>query len=285
MTIEQINEFLTTKLPIGYEVTYGQLVSAVLIIIGARVLFWAFKVVIKRRVKRDKLEKGNAWAIVQIVKYISIIVTILLVFEAVGINITLLLAGSAALLVGIGLGVQEIFKDLLSGILLLVEGTVAVGDIIEAEGIVGRVESIELRKTNIVTRDNISIIVPNNKLVTHNVINWSHNKQASRFKLVVGVAYGSDVELVKQLLEQAAKEHPNTNNERPTLARFYDFGDSALVFELLFYTNNMFIIENIKSDIRFAIDRLFRQHNITIPFPQRDVHHYGLNDMAINKNQ
>ncbi len=270
---EESPNFLLHEFSYGsYTVAVWQLVALVVVLISARVLLWVIKKVINRRVALKKIEQGNAWAIFQIIKYMVIVLTILIALETVGINITLLLAGSAALLVGIGLGVQDIFKDFLSGILLLLEGTVTVGDIIEVDGIVGKVESIELRKTNIVSRDNISIIVPNNKLVQHNVINWSHNKQATRFNLKVGVAYGSDVQLVQKLLAQAANDHPQTSSERKAWARFHDFADSALVFDLLFFTEDMFAIEDIKSEIRFTIDGLFRANNIKIPFPQRDVH-------------
>ncbi|MFT7031218.1 MAG: small-conductance mechanosensitive channel [Marinoscillum sp.] len=202
--------------------------------------------------------------------------------DSIGVEITLLLAGSAALLVGLGFGIQQIFNDVVSGILLLFEGTVSVGDIVEIEHIVGKVQRIALRTSIIQTRDHISIIVPNSKLVSDNVINWTHNRSQTRFNIKIGVAYGSDVPLVMRLLEEAATaQKAVAKNPKPN-ARFIDFGDSALMFEILFWSDKMFEIEFIKSAIRVEIDALFRTNNVIIPFPQRDLHLKTVTTLPVN---
>ncbi len=227
---------------------------------------------IQRRVKSGKFDKGRGHAFFQILRYMIIIMTILFGMDMVGIKLTLLLAGSAALLVGIGLGLQQVFNDIVSGILLLFEGTVTVGDIVELNSVIGKVKAISIRTSRIETRDKIIIIVPNSKLVSDNVINWSHSRRPTRFKINVGVAYGSDVPLVMRLLCEAASQHADVEKTPEPIARFSDFGESSLDFELLFFCKKMFDGEFIRSDIRVAIDEKFRKNNVTIPFPQRDLH-------------
>lgn len=228
--------------------------------------------VIKRRINLNKFDTGRGEAFYQIIKYIIIVVALITSMDILGIKLNLLLAGSAALLVGVGLGLQQIFNDIVSGILLLFEGTVSIGDIVEVNNIVGRVKKISLRTSNIETRDSIVIIVPNSRLVSDNVINWSHKRTETRFNIKVGVAYGSDVKLVLKILKEAADENPDVLSNNKTSARLVDFGESSLDFELLFYTNKMFEIEFVRSEIRVAIDEKFKQQGITIPFPQRDLH-------------
>lgn len=252
------------------------IIGLVVIALVARLVLKITQRIIDNRLS-EVFDKGRSKSIYKLFSYFIIVVFSLLALEFIGLEITILLAGSAALLVGLGLGIQSIFNDFVSGILLLFEGTISVGDIVEVNGLVGKVKNIYLRTSEIETRNRIVIIVPNHKLVSENVINWSHNREITRFSIFVGVAYGSDIELVKRLLEESACEHQNIVTSSPPVARFIDFGDSSLNFELLFFSVEMFKIEFIKSDIRFIIDRKFREHNITIPFPQRDVHIYNSN--------
>jgi small-conductance mechanosensitive channel len=138
-------------------------------------------------------------------------------------------------------------------------------------GTVGTVRRIGVRTSLVETRDNMTIIVPNSKLIGDVVTNWSHDEDKARFKIVVGVAYGSDTALVKKLLLQVAQEHPKALKRPAPIVRFVNFGDSSLDFELHFWTKEFIRIEDIKSDMRFETDRLFRENDISIPFPQRDV--------------
>lgn len=272
--MEEIKKILELRLfeYHSIQIKVDHLVALGLVFLGTKLLLAIFKRVINRRLITDDVDRGRAKSVFQLVQYIVVLSAIILALEAVGIKLTFLLAGSAALLVGFGLGIQDLFNDFVSGVVLLFEGTVSVDDVIEVDGIVGQVKTIDLRTSKIETRDHIVIIVPNSKLVGESVINWSHNRKNTRFLIKVGVAYGSDVNLVKELLEEAAKEHELVTQHPEPVARFVDFGDSSLDFQLIFFSREMFSIEFIKSDIRFIIDRKFREKGVTIPFPQRDVH-------------
>lgn len=248
------------------------LVGLLVIFILTRIILWLLKRIIKQRISTKKFDAGRGMAIFQIAKYVIVTGAILFAIDSMGINIGLLLAGSAALLVGVGLGLQQTFNDLISGVILLFEGSVTVGDIVEINGIVAKVKEINIRVSQIETREGISILVPNSKLTMDYVINWSHNRTDTRFSLKVGVAYGSDVEKVRSILEETASKHPGVTTKQKPSARFIDFGDSSLMFELIYWSSDMFNIEKIKSDLRFDIDREFREQNVTIPFPQRDLH-------------
>ncbi|KPM49536.1 mechanosensitive ion channel family protein [Jiulongibacter sediminis] len=249
------------------------LLLVVIILITTRILLFSIKSILNRLVTRKALDERNKESFWLLIKYFIWVIAIVLSLEAVGFEITLLLAGSAALLVGLGLGLQQIFSDIVSGVFLLVEGTVKIGDIMEVDGIVGRVTEINLRTSEILTRDGIVIIVPNHKFITENVVNWSHNAFLTRFDIKVGVAYGSDPEQVKRILTECAEEHPDVNTTaHAPIVRLTNFGDSSLDFQLLFWSSNGFLIENTKSELRFMVVKKFRDENVEIPFPQRDLH-------------
>jgi small-conductance mechanosensitive channel len=250
-----------------------QIVIGIAIILVTKLILMVTKKIIGRTWQARKLNKGGQHSLFQLIKYFLWIVAIVLVLETLGVKVTFLLAGSAALLVGIGLGLQQTFNDIISGIILLFEGSIKIGDIIEIDGKVAKVLSIELRTSQVIDRNDIVVIVPNSKIVTDKVINWSHNTEDTRFSITVGVAYGTDVDLVINVLEKSASEHPKclTKRKQP-IARFIDFGDSALLFELLFWSDDLFRIDQIKSDIRRIINRKFNENLIQIPFPQRDLH-------------
>lgn len=264
------SELISTE---NFSVTVYELVFSLIIIIVTIVINRLIKRLFQRSNMRKRFDLGSLHTIRQIIRYFLWVIAISLILETIGIKITFLLAGSAALLVGIGLGLQQIFQDILSGIAILIEGTLKVSDIVEIEGgIVGKVKEIGLRTSKIETRDNIIMIVPNSKFITENVINWSHMESRTRFNVPVGVAYGSDVMLVKKVLLECADKHQDVTKIPKPFVRFNDFGDSSLDFQLFFWTTNAFYVENIKSDLRFAINKIFIENKIQIPFPQRDVH-------------
>lgn len=257
----------------GFDFKYFNIFNAIITILIFRIIkILIKKFILKGYFKRNNIDQGSQFAITKVFTYLITIFTILFVLQALGLKITILLAGSAALLVGIGLGLQQIFNDLICGVILLLEGSVKVNDVIEADALIGKVTKIGLRTSIIITLENISIIVPNSKITSENVINWSHNKPIRRFAVNVGVAYGSDVDLVIKTLKEAASSIKSVNNEYPIDIRFNDFADSSLNFKVLFWTSELMQIESIKSEIRYNIDKLFRANKIAIPFPQRDVH-------------
>jgi small-conductance mechanosensitive channel len=250
----------------------SRIISAILILLIARFIVWMFKrIVLGRYYAIKKVDPSTQYAINQLLTYILFVIAVFIALENLGLQMTLLWGGAAALLVGIGLGLQQTFNDLISGIILLFERTVEVGAVVQIDGEVGRVRKIGLRTSIVETRDNQAIIVPNSKLIVDIVRNWNHNDDKVRFTVKVGVAYGSDTEIVKELLIKCALEHPRVLHEPSPFVRFLNFGDSSLEMELHFWSNDLMPIENIKSDIRFAIDKVFREKGITIPFPQRDL--------------
>lgn len=273
--MESINQFLEIELlhVKDYTISVYTLLSIVLIIIFTKVVLFIIKKAIFRKHSQRKIDKGNAFALFQIFRYIVWVISFALILEALGISITVLLAGSAALLVGVGLGLQQTFNDVISGFILLSERSIKVGDILEIDGDVVKIQLIGLRTSKGLNRDEISIIIPNSLIATNKVINWSHQSKLTRFKINVGVAYGSDVALVCKILEESAKAHPEVNKEDEIDIRFQDFGSSSLDFVVMFYSKSIFSIEKVKSDIRKNIDQNFRKNNITIPFPQVDLHY------------
>lgn len=246
------------------------IVIAILITLA---LLWIIKTILFRKKRTmDPARLGSLFSVFQIIKYMVWIITILIILESFGIKLTVLLAGSAALLVGVGLGLQSTFNDFISGIILLFEGSIRVGDILEVDHDIIKITRIGLRTSEAMTRDDIVIIIPNSIITNNKVINWSHQSHKTRFRIRVSVAYGSNIDLVEKLLRESAAEHPEVVDPSKIKGRFLDFGNSSLDFELLFFSKNIFRIENVKSDIRKTINRKFIENKITIPFPQMDLH-------------
>ena len=229
------------------------------------------KLWLKRQVKRKKIDSSTSVSLLNISKYFIWVIVIVFIFQSVGFNLSILLAGSAALLVGIGMGIQQLFNDFASGLILLVERQVKVGDFIEADSLEGTILEIGFRTSIVKTRDNIRIIIPNSKLVSGNVINWNHSESSSRVHVDVGVAYGSDTQEVRKILFDCATNVKNVIQEPKPEVQFVNFGDSSLDFRLFFYIKDPFAREFIKSDLRFRIDAEFRKAGIQIPFPQVDI--------------
>jgi small-conductance mechanosensitive channel len=269
------SEFLSYELlRIGdWELHVGNILMTGLVVM----ITWLFLNILRRVIERpkfilDNIDKKRRHSIYLIIKYFVWVITLVVILEVIGVKVTILIAGSAALLVGIGLGLQNIFADLVSGFFLLFEGTIKVGDVIEADGIIGKVVEINLRSSEVMTRDGVTIIVPNSKFVVEKVINWSHNNDSVRFNVEVGVAYGSDVEDVIQCLTETLKKHPKVENKPLPFVRFVNFGESSLDFQLIFWTKETFLVENVKSDIRRSVYKELNERKIVIPFPQRDLH-------------
>ncbi len=253
-------------------ITINRILSAVLILLITRLILWVLtEIVLYPYYKQKEINVGSQYAINRLLTYFVLLIAVIGTLQYVGINLTVLLGGAAALLVGIGLGLQQTFNDLICGIILLSERTVEVGDIVDMNGLVGTVKKIGIRTSLVETRDNVSVIVPNSKLVADNVINWSHFDSKARFRVGVGVAYGSDTALVKEILLAAAEDHTRIVRRPKPFVRFVNFGDSSLDFEILFWTRDLLGIEDVKSDLRFAIDQAFRKSGVSIPFPQRDI--------------
>ena len=272
--MEELNKLLQFELIdiTDHKITVYTLIVALIIVITTKLLLWFVKKALFRRNKSSQHENGNTYALFQIIKYIVWIIAISLLLETIGIKVTVLVAGSAALLVGIGMGLQQTFNDIVSGIILLSERSIKINDVLEIDGDVVKIQSIGLRTSKGLNRDDISIIIPNSLITTSKVINWSHQSEKTRFRIEVGVAYGSDVDLVIKTLQDSAMEHPEILDKKLVEARLVNFGNSSLDFELLFFSENIFRIRKVKSDVRRIIHRKLKENNITIPFPQMDLH-------------
>ncbi len=271
--METLKNFLELELiNIGdFHIRIYTLVVVLIIFLITKILLIVIKKTLSNG-KYRKLDKGANYALFQIIKYVLWVIAIGLILETIGIKLTVLIAGSAALLVGIGLGLQQTFNDILSGIILLSEKSIKIEDVLEVDGDIVKIESIGLRTSKAMNTDDVSIIIPNSLITTNKVINWSHQTLNTRFRIDVGVAYGSNVDLVIKVLEECAFEHPDTSDRALTEARLVNFGNSSLDFQVLFFSQNIFRINKVKSDIRRSISQKFVANSIAIPFPQMDLH-------------
>ncbi|GGG29153.1 mechanosensitive ion channel protein MscS [Dokdonia pacifica] len=230
--------------------------------------------IVTKKLPEDDSNKFNS--IFTFLKYLIYILVVIAVLSASGVDVTVFLTASAALFVGLGFALQTLFQDVLSGIFIILDQTLHIGDIIEFDdGKVGRVFDIKLRTTRALTRDDKVIVIPNHKFLTEKVYNWTQNHKTTRESVSVGVAYGSDTARVSQLLLKSLEGQEGVLKHPEPFVLFEDFGDSALQFSVYFFTSNSFADPRIKSDLRFKIDELFKENAISIPFPQREVHLYN----------
>ncbi|MCB0685210.1 MAG: mechanosensitive ion channel [Saprospiraceae bacterium] len=250
----------------------SSLFSVVLIFLVARLLSWIVtQLILFSYYRRKEVDPGRRYAINQLVNYFIYVIAVFVTVDNIGIDLTVLWGGLAALAVGIGLGMQDVFRDFVAGIILLSERSVEVNDVVNVNGKVGKIKKIGLRTSVMRGRDDTMLILPNSSLVSNNVMNWTHLDNKVRFCVKVGIAYGSDTDLVKKILLEIATKNPSVLTYPAPFVRFKDFGDSALDFELFFWSEELMGIENVLSDLRYSINTAFMQYQITIPFPQRDI--------------
>ncbi len=268
-------DFLNMKLLTldGYSISVHQIVLIFILFIMTKLVLSFIRRGITRANKTKLLQDESIYTLKQITGYIIWLVSLFIALNILGIKITALWTGSAALMVGVGIGLKQTFNDFISGIILLFEGKTKVGDLLEVEDRLMILDNIGLRTSTGTDRDGISIIIPNSKIVTDKVINWTHQKKKPvRFRINIGVAYGSDVERVIKLLEECARGHKDVSKKENIEARFVDFGTSSLDFQLMFYSANVFRNGRVTSDIRRNINRTLNENNIVIAYPQLDVH-------------
>ncbi len=248
------------------------LFNALLVFFLIRLLLWVvLNIFLSSYYHRRKIDFGSQFAINRLLTYFVYVLGVLIFLQTAGFNLFVLGAGAAALLVGVGIGLQQTFNDLISGVIILFERKVEVGDMVQLGDLVGTVKKIGTRTSIVETRAEIVVIVPNSRMVGDTVTNWSQFERKARFQIKVGVAYGSDTAKVKSILEKAAAGHQRIMEQPKPFARFVDFGNSSLDFELYFWSRDFLRIEDVRSDLRFTIDQEFRRHGVEIPFPQRDL--------------
>jgi small-conductance mechanosensitive channel len=222
---------------------------------------------------RRNIDVGIREAAGTIVRYVVVFIGLLLVLQTAGIDLTTLNVLAGAVGIGVGFGLQNIANNFISGMIILLERPIKIGDRIEVGNVEGDVTHIGARSTTVITNDNITIIVPNSKFISENVVNWSHSDNKVRFKIPVSVAYRSDTRLVERLLIEVANENPDVLKNPPPGVRFMEFGESGLQFELRAWTDTLTHRKGLLiSNLNFAIYDKFKQHGIEIPFPQREIH-------------
>ena len=257
----------------GFSVTIGSLIFILITIFVTRFVLNLSRTFIYKSTKdKDWIDEGRRFTITRLTSYFIYLFVFIIILRSMNIDITLLLTASAGLFLGMGLGLRDFFTDVVSGLILLFDGSVKVGDIIEMENMVAKVKQINIRTSHVKTMEGKTIIVPNSKLTEYNVVNWTISEKLTRFTINVSVAYGTNTAIVKDLLYKAAIQHPKVNKHKEIQVVFQDFGENGLEFSLFFWASKTWEIVIIKSDIRFVIDKLFREHNIEIPYPQRDLH-------------
>jgi len=254
------------------ELTLVKIVWVLIVFFTAKLISWmGINFVLSGYYKRKKVEVGSQFAINQLFKYFVYLISFIFVLENIGVHMTVVWGGAAALLVGVGIGLQHTFNDLISGIILLFERTVEVNDVVEVENMVGRVKRIGIRTSLINTRDNTNIIVPNSKFILNSVINWNHIDDKVRFNVSLRIAYDSDVEMARKLLIDITLSQDHILSDPEPFVRLSNFGRDAIELELFFWSKELMFIEDVKSNIRFQIIQQFNENNIKIPMPQQEI--------------
>ncbi len=244
------------------------IISLILVIFICR----TFKKICKQRLLvKLGIDEGNREAIATILSYTIGILGFIIVLQTTGFNLASLAVVAGGLGIGIGFGLQDITKNFVSGLTLLLERTVKVGDFVEFDGLSGYVKQISIRSTLIRTREGADVVVPNSQLVGNRLINWSYDNFTARIHLPVGVSYSSDPVLVTETLLKSAYMEPVVLHNPSPRVIFQGFGDNALNFELRVWVSRIDLEPDIKSSLYFIIELNLRQQDITIPFPQRDL--------------
>ncbi|VBB48086.1 Potassium efflux system KefA protein [uncultured Paludibacter sp.] len=276
-TLKEILDFSLIDLGDKFTLTVMDVIELALVILITLVVLYLIK---KAIYKSKRLELGKKYSLNNLIRYIFYILSLSIILNIFGFSIKYVMAGSAALLVGIGLGLQNLFSDFVSGIVILIDSSIKVGDVLDVDGLVCQVEEINLRTTLVLTRDDKYILLPNTLLTRNKIVNWTHTNTASRFEVSVGVDYSSDVNLVMRLIKEVCMAQEDVLKQPEPFVRFNDFGNSSLDFTVYFWATNVFRVENIKSEIRVGIFKAFSENNITIPFPQRVLHFENKEDIS-----
>ncbi len=274
--INNIKEFLnlpitqigSTELTL-WSVVYFLLLIFLLFYLTAKIRKW----VVYKLLAKSKIDLGVRIAVGTILRYIVLVIGFIIVLQTIGLDLSAITVLAGALGVGIGFGLQNVTNNFVSGIIILFERPIKVGDRIEVGDVSGDVISISMRSTTIVTNDNISIIVPNSDFISSKVINWSYTDRNIRFNIPVGVSYNEDPEVIRKILLEVADENKGILQQPKPDVLFQEYADSALVFDLRVWTREYINRPDVlKSQIYYAAFKKFKEHNIEIPFPQRDLH-------------
>lgn len=265
-----MKEFLNNEL---FEIGGIELKISTLIVFAIFIAVVSLLISLLKRViyRSNRLSTSEKFSINKILRYAIILIAFIIGLRILGFDITVLLAGYAAVLVGLGFGLQNIFNDFISGIILLLDGSLKVDDIVEVNGRIYVVQEINFRTTTVLGRDENYVILPNSELTKNRVVNWTYNSKISRFQVDIGVDYATDVLDIMETLKAVAISTPRVLEKPQPFVRFENFGESSLDFSVYFYTTEIFRAENIKSDMRVKIFTALKAKGINIPFPQRVI--------------
>lgn len=263
-----ITQIGTTELTL-WTVVYFIILLFLLYYLTGKIRKW----VVYRVFAKSKIDLGVRIAVGSIIRYIVLAIGLIILLQTIGIDLSALTILAGALGLGIGFGLQNITNNFVSGIIILFERPIKVGDRIEVGDVSGDVVSISMRSTTIITNDNISIIVPNSDFISSKVINWSHNDRNIRFNIPIGVSYKEKPEIIRKILLEIADENKGVLKEPKPSVLFKEYGESSLVFNLRIWTKEYINRPNVlKSQIYFEMFKKFEENHIEIPFPQRDLH-------------
>lgn len=275
--MDKLNNFLDITLLdfADTSITVGQVITVVLtVLLGSLFVIWVTRALrnhLTKRVRSQDLVQMLSRAFL----IMGFVVLTFIVLDLLQVPLTAFAFISGAVAIGVGFGAQNIINNFISGWILMWERPIKIGDFLELGEVRGTVEAINTRSTRIRRLDGVYVVVPNSHLLENEVTNWTLTNRVVRTSVIVGVAYGSNVELVTRLLEQAADEHDSVLKDPERTVVFEDFGDSALIFDLMIWmkvVSGARSLRAVRSDLRYRIDSLFREHDVVISFPQRDVH-------------
>jgi len=252
-------------------------ISSILMFILVMLIFYfssrfITKILINKLFTRLKIEEGTSYTMQRVSHYVIMIIGAIVAFQFIGIDLSGLAVIFGLLSVGIGFGLQNVTSNFISGLILLFERPIKMGDRITVGDTEGDVLEINIRSTTIRTINNITIIVPNSEFISSNVINWSHSDPKIRINILVGVSYGSNIDDVLKALHEVADGHPEVMKNPKTDILFRNFGDSSWNMDLRVWINHPKRHHIIKSELNIAIVKKFKEYGIEIPFPQRDLH-------------
>ena len=259
----------------GRSISIGTVITALLLLVlGILLARWSSRRVGSLLTRHVGLDRGAAAAVQGLTFYLLLVLVFLLVLQTANIPLTAFTVFGGALAIGVGFGSQNVVNNFLSGLILMIERPIKVGDIVDVDGPYGRVERIGARSTRIKTFDNTHIIIPNSAFLEKNVVNWTLSDNVVRTWVDVGVAYGSPTREVDRLVHRVLAEHGKILKKPAPVVLFTEFGDNALHFRAYFWLQmrEMMDRRRVESDVRYRIDHLFRDAGIVIAFPQRDVH-------------
>ncbi len=275
--MDKLNTFLDTSILEFADtvITFGQVIKVVLVaLLGSLLVIWCTRFLVRYLASRGRSED-----LVQMLSraflILGFVIVGFIVLDLLQVPLAAFAFISGAIAIGVGFGAQNIINNFISGWILMWERPIKIGDFLELGEVRGTVEAINTRSTRIRRLDGVYLLVPNSHLLENTVTNWTLTNRVVRTSVIVGITYGSDVELATRLLEQAADEHDSVLKEPERTVVFEDFGDSALIFELMVWMKVVAGargLRTVRSDLRYRIDALFRQNDVVISFPQRDVH-------------